>query len=158
MFDRFTSDLCRALDFAREAAQARRATLIGVDDLLLGVLGRECGAVRVLRELNVDVDEVRASATSQRPCAAETIPPERIPPFTDAAASVLELAMREAGSAHERTIATEHVLAAIACDPESALARLLHRDGVTLARVRETGRGLPGLDARIPSHHRHDSV
>ena len=158
MFERFSSDLCRAMDIARETAQTKRATLIGVDHLLLGLLGRSCGAVRVLRRLHVDVDGLCAAVAGLDDQVDGSPPPERIPPFTDSAAHILELAVEDAGDGFEHFVATEHVLTGIVRDSESSLARLLLRYGVTLSKVREVSHELPGLEGRLPSRHHPDST
>ena len=149
MFDRLTRNSCRALDLARERAQAVDASWIGVDHLLLGLLEMDCGALQVLRGLHVEVellrDAVRRHGETQ---ACEVHEPQRLPPYTDEVARVFEFAIEESGDRLGPAVATEHLLAAIARDSRNGVSDDLARHGATLARVRAASRLLISSEAR----------
>ena len=151
MFDRLTRHSCRALDLAREEAQLARANLIGAEHLLLAFLASDCGALRALRIVRVDIDRLRADVRATL-CGARShvAAPERFPPFTDELANAFEFAIEFAGEQTGILIATEHMLMGMTGHGTSAIAALLLRHGVNLDRVRNATRSLPGPEG---AHH-----
>jgi ATP-dependent Clp protease ATP-binding subunit ClpA len=149
MFDRFTDQSMNALALARQEAQAPGGECLSPEYILLGLLGNECGALRVIEHIGVDVAALHSELLSEiersprRPSLLQG-------PFTDDARRILELAMQEAGDGGDHFIGTEHLLAGLLREADNAAARLLESHGILLAQVREELRKLPGPDGRAP--------
>ena len=74
MFERFTERARQVVVLAQDEARALRHNYIGTEHLLLGLLREEEGiAARVLGELGVTVDEVRAQVGEWEALGVETL-------------------------------------------------------------------------------------
>ena len=124
MFARFTEPARQVVVLAQDEARALKHNYIGTEHLLLGLLRDEDGiAARVLAELGVTVDAVRAQIRSIVG-QGDGEPAGQIP-FTPRAKKVLELALREAMGMGHRYIGTEHLLLGITCEGEGIAMRIL---------------------------------
>jgi ATP-dependent Clp protease ATP-binding subunit ClpC len=148
MFDRFTDRSRDALAMARHEAQAPSGASLNTEYILLGLLGRECGAVHIIEELGVDVGVLREDILGQIEMEPQASSSEARP-FKDDALRILELAMEEAGRGHDRYIGTEHLLAALLRGGDNAAATILRSHGVALDRVRAERSKLDGPDGRV---------
>jgi len=146
MFDRFTERARDALTIARYEAQGPSGTQLGAEYILLGLLSQDdCGAVRVIARLGVDVRSLRRELVMQIGATTESsLPAER-----DDALRILELAMKEAGPGRDRYIGTEHLLVAILRGGDSLAATVLKRHEIALDSVRAEMANLVGPDGKI---------
>ena len=150
MFDRFTDRSRDALTMARQEAKAPGGASLGAECILLGLLGRECGAVRIIEELGVDVRSLREDILGQIEMESHaSSSEERL--FRDDALRILELAMEEAGRGRDRYIGTEHLLAAVLLGGDSAAAAILKHHGIALDAVRAELSKLVGPDGQVPT-------
>ena len=104
---------------------------IGPGDLMIGLLQeRRAAANGVLRALSVEADEVQTSVEQE-------IARDRPAVFlTPAAQAVIRRAVEEATRLEERSVGTEHLLLALAGEPESSVAVALDRLGVSAEGIR----------------------
>jgi ATP-dependent Clp protease ATP-binding subunit ClpC len=152
VFERFTERARQVVVLAQDEARTLGHDYIGAEHLLLGLLREEEGiAARALRFLDVSIEGVRERVV-ETVGLGERAATGQIP-FTPAAKSALELALREALDLGHTYIGTEHVLLGLARAAEERLAEL----GVDAEAVRgavlelfsETG--TPGEPARPPA-------
>jgi ATP-dependent Clp protease ATP-binding subunit ClpC len=142
MFERFTERARQVVVLAQDEARALRHNYIGTEHLLLGLLREEEGiAARVLGELGVTVDEVRAQVGRIVGQGDEEVDTGQIP-FTPRAKKVLELALREAQALGHQYIGTEHVLLGLVRENSGVAARILLDFGADAERIRNEIIGL----------------
>jgi hypothetical protein len=124
VFERFTERARQVVVLAQEEARTLGHNYIGTEHILLGLLREEEGTgARALEALDIGLEPVRAAVLQsvgpgQEPSAAQI-------PFTPRAKKVLELALREALSLGHTDIGTEHLLLAVAREPEGVAMRIL---------------------------------
>ena len=109
---------------------------IDTEHLLLGLL-REGGiARRVLRELNVNLEdlEIEVKAMSNGPCISTDV--AQLLGFTDAAKQVLHYAAGEAQKVKSDYVRSEYILLGLIQEKNGIVAKTLTNFGVTLERVR----------------------
>jgi Clp amino terminal domain, pathogenicity island component len=125
---------------AIEDASARGHDCVGVEHVLLGLLGAEDGVgSRVLHSLGVTDERVRARLSETVPPSAQGRPPPGpFPlPFAPRASEVLELALREALSYGSRFVGTEHILLGMVRQHEGVAVEVLREFGVDAAKIRD---------------------
>jgi hypothetical protein len=135
-FSRFTDRCRRSVLDAGKIAVATGAADVTPMHLLIGLFAEpDSIAVRALADGGADPDLVRAAAVAALPAAPADGPVPSIAaeqtasidalPFTPAARKVFDLAVRAALTLGHNYIGTEHLMLALAADPDSATARLL---------------------------------
>src|ERR687894_2623907 len=135
MSERFTERACKVVVLAQEEARHFNHNYIGTEHLLLGLLQEDKGgAARVLKSLNIALDEVRAQVESIVGYGRETTVSR--PPFTPRSKKVLVLALKEAWQLGYSCIDTEHILLGCVVEPEGVAARVLSKLGVDPEMVR----------------------
>jgi Clp amino terminal domain, pathogenicity island component len=135
LFERFTERARQVVVLAQDEARALRHNYIGTEHLLLGLLREEEGvAARVLEELDVSIEEVRARV-SQIIGTGDEAATGQIP-FTPRAKRVLELALREALSLGHNYIGTEHLLLGLAREGDGVAMRILLDFDADAAKIR----------------------
>lgn len=143
----FTQDALDVL-FHRSLVEAlHRDGHIAPEHMLLGLVHEEdASGARVLRELGLDRERVRAEVLNLMPPLptrrVPEPPPVRINPqllarLTDAAKEVIALAENEARNLQHAHVCTEHLLLGVLSVGDGVAARVLESCGITLARVRE---------------------
>jgi hypothetical protein len=160
MFERFTERARQVVVLAQDEARTLKHNYIGTEHILLGLLReREGLAARVLRSLDIMVEEVRAQVA--RIIGQGDEPPDANVPFTPRAKKVLELALREALSRGHNYIGTEHILLGLVRENESVAARILLDFDADADKIRnevirvlslKTGRGAGRPMARLIVH------
>jgi ATP-dependent Clp protease ATP-binding subunit ClpC len=136
MFERFTERARQVVVLAQAEARALKHNYIGTEHLLLGLLREEEGlASRVLRELGVTLEEVRAQV-ARIVGQGDELTTGQIP-FTPRAKKVMELSLREALSLNHNYIGTEHILLGIVRENEGVAVRILLDLGVDAERIRD---------------------
>jgi ATP-dependent Clp protease ATP-binding subunit ClpC len=151
MFERFTDEARQVVVHAQDEARALGHTWIGTEHLLLGLLrGASTVAARVLEELEVEIDEVRAEVTrivGVKPQSGAPVTGQI--PFTPRAKKVLELSLREALSLGSRNIDTEHILLGLTRENDGVGAEILRDLAATDDVIRDrTVRQLSGRGRR----------
>jgi ATP-dependent Clp protease ATP-binding subunit ClpC len=133
----FTDDVRRALANAREAAARLNHEYVGAEHMLLGILHRDEGtAMRMLDELDVDPEDLRARIEGmvKRGNAAPDTGP--VLPYTNRAKVVLELAMKEAQEVGHAYVGSEHLLIGLLREEKGIAAQVLIDAGVTKDNAR----------------------
>ena len=112
----FTERVRKVLAITREEAGRLKHEYVGTEHMLLGLIREGDGvAATVLRNLRVDLDEVRRTVEGlvKKGKADPPLGPDL--PYTSRAKKVLELAMGEARELNHSYVGTEHLLARLAC-------------------------------------------
>jgi ATP-dependent Clp protease ATP-binding subunit ClpC len=149
MFERFTERARQVVVLAQEEVRLLAHDHIGTEHLLLGLLREEEGiAARVLHELGVGVEEVRAEI-ERRFGRGEQAATGQIP-FTPSAKEALELALREALRLGHNYIGTEHVLLGLLRADQGPATEILGELGVLPEIVRAQVLSLIGGEQRTP--------
>jgi ATP-dependent Clp protease ATP-binding subunit ClpC len=138
MFERFTDRAREAVSLAQDEARRLGHDSIGTEHLLLGLLREGTGvAIRVLQELNEDVDTLRDDVEAA--AGRGDGPPSGHIKFSEPAKTVLELSLRQALQLGHSHIGTEHLLLGMLREGDGVAARVLTGHGVTLgAAARQT--------------------
>jgi uncharacterized protein len=120
-----------ALQRAVAAARRSRQMWIGPGDLMVGLLRqREAAANGVLSAFSIESDEVQKLIEQE---FAHDLPAAFLTP---AARAVARRAVEEATRLGESTVSTEHLLLALAAQPESSAAVALDQLGVSVEGIR----------------------
>lgn len=137
MFERFTEHARRAIVCAQEETLALGHSQIGSEHILLGLTREEDGpAGRVLRDLGVGVEHIRALIPGgEESREGESAEPRQIPFSADATAT-LQLALAEAGSLGHSYVGAEHLLLGVAREGDGLGGRILRDHGVDAEKLR----------------------
>lgn len=138
MFERYTPSARQVVAYANEEARSLRHGALGVEHLLLAVLLDDVGhGGRALRGLGLRADAVRDRIAELVPPGAPTA---GAIPFTPRAQQVLARADAESlGLGHER-VGTEHLLLAIAREPDGLAVQILGEHHLGAEAVRDAVR------------------
>ncbi len=124
MFERFTEASRKVVVLAQEEAKGCHHNYIGTEHLLLGLIREKEGiAARVLKSLGVTLDGTRNTIADIVGFGEDNLATPA--PFTPRAKRALELALREALDLHHNYVCTEHLLLALAREPDFVAARVL---------------------------------
>jgi ATP-dependent Clp protease ATP-binding subunit ClpC len=139
MFERYTPSARQVVAFANEEARAMRHSALGGEHLLLGVLLDDVGhGGRTLRGLGLSAEQVRGRIAELAPPASS--PTAGTIPFTPRAQQILTRADGESrGLGHDR-VGTEHILLALAREPDGIAARILGEHHLGAEAVRDAVR------------------
>lgn len=137
VFERFTEHARRVIVIAQEETVTLGHGKIGSEHLLLGLMRQEDDpAGRVLRDLGVGLEHMRAlipaSAESRE---SEPEGPRQIP-FSADATAVLKLALNEAMKLGHSYVGTEHLLLGVAGEGDGLGGRILRDLGVDAGKLR----------------------
>jgi ATP-dependent Clp protease ATP-binding subunit ClpA len=133
MFERFTDRARRTVVLAQEEARKVKHNYIGTEHVLLGMMV-EGDIAEVLREFDLDVDQVRAEVVKLIGEGHEE--PRGHIPFTPRAKKVIELSLREALSLGHNYIGVEHLLLGLVREGDGVGAQVLVGLGVKLEDLR----------------------
>ncbi|MGA1875301.1 MAG: ATP-dependent Clp protease ATP-binding subunit [bacterium] len=137
MFERFTEKARKTIVLAREEAIRLGHAYLGTEHILLGLIKKDDNtAVKILREYNLELDEVRFEV--ERRITKQTGKPEigEIP-FTARSKKVLELAIEEAKGMGHNFIGSGHLLLGLIRVNEGLASSVLEDLRVDLATVRK---------------------
>jgi len=157
--ERFTEQAQEALALSQELLRQYRHSQWDVEHILLALLQQEAGLVSdILRELGVDVDEVR----QQVEAVLEKFPKATYETgqiyATPRIANLLRRAGDEADRLKDEFIGTEHLLIAIAGEEKGEAANILRRFGVDQEKIYRALQEIRGghrvTDARAESKYR----
>lgn len=140
IWERFTKRARQVFSYAQEEAKRLNHSYIGGEHLLIGLL-REDGGVagRVLRELGLETNRVRAVVEKITGGASETQPFEKIE-LAPSTKRVLELALDEAGRMNQHYVSTEHLLLGLVRQSDGKAVEVLRKFGVTQEQIRRQTR------------------
>jgi hypothetical protein len=133
-FERFTEGARLALTRAQEEAVAANRPFIGTEHIALALARDDGLAGRVLRDLGVTSEGMRARIAAVLASAERQAPTGIIP--TSRTKRVIQVAFQEATSAGAELVGGEHLLVALLVEAEGVAARVLEELGATLPRVR----------------------
>jgi excisionase family DNA binding protein len=135
--DKFTERARKVLTMANEEARRYNHTGVGTEHVLLAIMGEGGGiAARVLSELQVQPDEVRAQIEALHPAREQPLSDEQ-PGMTTQAKESIMLAVQEVQSLGHHYIGTEHLLLGLLREAGEPGGQVLRKSGVTLEKARE---------------------
>jgi SAM-dependent methyltransferase len=135
VLSRFTERARHAIVLAQNEAHGLKHNYVGVEHLLLGLLGEGEGlAARVLVSLDITAEEVRAEVRQIVGVGDDVV--EGAIPFTPRTKRVLDLALREALALGHNYVGTEHILLALVRENEGVAARILLGFGADPVTIR----------------------
>ena len=133
----FTPRAQRALAFARKEADRFNHNFVGTEHLLLGLIKLQyCTAVNVLRDLGVNLDQVRLEIEKVSHTSTDQAHSGNIP-YTPRVKKVLALASREAKTLNHTYLGTEHILLGLLREGDGVAAKLLLSMSVDIEQVRQ---------------------
>jgi ATP-dependent Clp protease ATP-binding subunit ClpC len=136
MFERFTDRARRVVVLAQEEARLLNHGYIGTEHLLLGML-REGEGVAALALVGLHLDlELARGVVRELNGPGDSAPSGHIP-FSPRAKTVFEQSLRESLQLAHNYIGTEHLLLGLLRDEKGGAARVLAKQGVALADVRQ---------------------
>ncbi len=136
---RFTQRARKVLSLAQEEAERLQHSYIGTEHLLLGLMKEDGGvAGRVLRELNLDYQQVEALVESQSK-AGQRAPFQKLD-LSPGTKKVLELAVEEARRLGHHYIGTEHLLLALVRHNEGVAIDILKALNISPEEIRKQTR------------------
>ena len=134
-FDKLTGRARSVLALAQDEAQRLNHNYLGTEHLLLALIREGEGvAARVLRELGVELEQVRREVEQVVGVGDQEVQGELC--LTPRTKKVLELAVDEAKRLDHAYVGTEHFLLGLLREGEGVAARVLHHLGVDLETVR----------------------
>jgi len=134
-FGRFTPRARRAVTLAEEAARAVPHNYVGTEHVLLGVIDEGSNlALKVLRSLDIEIDDLRGELTASM--GPPTEQPHGQIPFTPLAKRALELTAKESMALGHNYIGCEHVLLGLTAEDGGVAGKVLRRMGVELRTTR----------------------
>lgn len=135
---KFVARARAAVNYANEEAMRLNHVQIDTEHLLLGLLHEGRGiAVRVLRELGVNLEKLEMEVKAMIKKSSVFTDVEQPLEFTNAANQVLQYATEEAQKVESDYVYTEHILMGLIREIEGIAAKALANSGVTLEKVRE---------------------
>jgi hypothetical protein len=138
-FERFTDEAKAVLTLAQEEAERAHHSYIGTEHLLLALLRQESDARRILEELGVGLDAVRAALEAvlgRNPSIEikQIIPTSRVK-------RVIELSFQLAIQERSASVTPVHILVGLLEEGEGIAAHVLLDLGVTPEKVEAVRRG-----------------
>ncbi|MGL5874492.1 MAG: ATP-dependent Clp protease ATP-binding subunit [Xenococcaceae cyanobacterium] len=135
MFEYFNDKAIKTVILSQEEARRWGHNLVGSEHILLGLLAEKTSsAAIILQEMGVSITQTK-SLVEEIGNRGSGFSPANIP-FTPKVKAVFEQAFNEARRLNNNYIGPEHILLAIAKQPENIAARLLARQGVDLNQLK----------------------
>lgn len=129
---KFSPRVKDVISYSREEAIRLRHDYIGTEHLLLGLVREGDGvAIKILKNLNIDISAVRQSVEDAVKGASVTRTPIGNMPLTKQAEKVLKITYLEAKIFKSDIIGTEHLLLAILRDEENIASQILQQFNIT---------------------------
>jgi hypothetical protein len=137
MYERFTDKARKIMQLANKEAQRFGHEYIGTEHILLGLIEDGRGvAFNVLKNLGVDLNELRFEVVRLVHRGPESFTPDKLPQ-TPRGKKVLEYAMDEARKLKHNYVGTEHILLGLLREEEGVASVVLKQHGLELNQVRE---------------------
>lgn len=133
----FSHKVNEVIKLSREEAIRLNSSYIGTEHLLLGIIREGEGlAVRVLKNLGVDLVQVRRAVEEALEGGAVEMPSSSNIPLTKQAEKVLRITILEAKLYKSKLIGTEHLLLSLIRDEDNIAAEVLKQFAVEYESVR----------------------
>jgi ATP-dependent Clp protease ATP-binding subunit ClpC len=144
--DNFTAHARQIVVNARDHALQRNHEYVGTEHLLLALIAHDDGvAAEALRNLNVDLDEIRETIDGVVP-RGRSAPDTSDLPLTTRTKKILELAESEAQDFGRSDVDTEHLLLGMIREGSGIAAQVLACAGLTEEVTRAEVRRLLGVE------------
>ncbi|NEP59966.1 MAG: ATP-dependent Clp protease ATP-binding subunit [Symploca sp. SIO2G7] len=135
MFEHFTDKAIKAVMLAQEEARRLGQSLVGTEQVLLGLIGEKKSiAAIVLAEMGVTLEKTRDSVEHILGKGSGLVPVEL--PFTPKAKRIFEQSFQEAHQLGHSYIGPEHLLLAITREKEGVAAKVMHDLNVDPTQIR----------------------
>src|SRR5690554_1792646 len=136
---KFSPRVKDVINYSREEALRIGNDYIGVEHLLLGIIREGEGlAMRVLKEFNLDIDQIRVLIESYLKKSATNSPATLANiPLVKQAERVLKITYLEAKLFKSPVIGTEHLLLSILKDENSVACRTLNKYGILYENIKD---------------------
>jgi len=135
MFEHFTDKAIKSVMLAQEEARRLGQSLVGTEQILLGLIGEKRGiAAIVLAEMGVTLEKARNSVEQILGRGSGLVPAEL--PFTPKAKRIFKQSFQEARQLGHNYIGPEHLLLAITREKEGVAAKVMQDLRVDPAQVR----------------------
>ncbi|NGM63458.1 ATP-dependent Clp protease ATP-binding subunit [Sphingobacterium sp. SGG-5] len=129
---KFSPRVKDVISYSREEALRLRHDYIGTEHLLLGLIREGDGvAIKILKNLNIEVGAIRQSIEDAVKAASVSRAPIGNMPLTKQAEKVLKITYLEAKIFKSDIIGTEHLLLAILRDEDNIASQILHQYNIT---------------------------
>jgi len=136
MKNNFSQKVQMVIQFSREEALRLGHDYIGSEHLLLGIIKQAEGiAVDILRNLGVDIDELKNAIENAVKTSNETV--IGYLPLTKRAEKILKITYVEAKNFKQDVIGTEHLLLSLVKERESVSAQVLADFSIDYEKVRK---------------------
>lgn len=145
MFERYTEKARRVIFFARYDASVYGSPTIDTEHLLLGLLCEDYKVAKHLLPGLKSAEYFREQIESQI-TRGERFSTSVEVPLSERSKQALKLAAGESDRWGHRHIGTEHLLLGLLQVPSGLAAKVLHADGIDLAKVREKLRDIKASD------------
>lgn len=156
MFERFTDRARTVMAMANKEAQRYDHPRIDTGHMLLGLIGEGTGVgAHVLKNLGVDLREIRLEVEKRLESGPEPITASKLPQ-TSEAKKVIEYAIYEARNLNHNYVGTEHLLLGLLRQEDSVAARVLVALGLELDDVRREVIDLLGEGMKLDDAGRMD--
>jgi len=135
MFEHFTEKAIKAIMLAQEEARRLGQSLVGTEQILLGLIGEKTGvAATVLAAMGVSLEKARDSVELIIGRGLGFVPAEL--PFTPKAKRIFEQSFQEARQLKHNYIGPEHLLLAITRDTEGVAIKVMENLNIDPIQVR----------------------
>jgi ATP-dependent Clp protease ATP-binding subunit ClpC len=136
MFGRFTPRARKVLSLAQESARGSEHSHVGTEHVLIGILDEGGNlAVKVLGDLDVDAEDLRAELRASMGPAGDGTPEGHLP-FSPLSKRALELTAKEALRLGHNYIGSEHLLLGLLATEDGLASKVLRRMGIELHTTR----------------------
>jgi ATP-dependent Clp protease ATP-binding subunit ClpA len=137
VFERFTDRARKVMALANQEAQRFNHEYIGTEHILLGLVKEGSGVgANVLKNLHVDLHKLRLEVERLVKAGPEPVTMGKLHQ-TPRAKRVIEHAIAESRSLHDKYVGTEHVLLGLLREPDGIAAQVLMKLGLKLEEVRQ---------------------
>src|SRR5262245_31135769 len=126
MYERFTDNARKVMKLADQEARGLHHEYVGTEHILLGLVSEGRGvAANVLKNLRVDLEQVRSEVETIVTTGPEgTRKPKKLPQ-TPRAKKVIEYAIEEARNLSHNYVGTEHLLLGLLREQEGVAGQVL---------------------------------
>ena len=135
-FDRFTIKAQEALQTAQSLASDVQSPELGVEHLMLALIGQADGIVMpIFQKLGADIPGITSSVEAAAQKTPKVQGPAAEMRIASALQSVLDSAFKEATSLKDAYVSTEHLLIACAETKQTEVGKILREAGVTKDKI-----------------------
>ncbi len=135
-FDRFTIKAQEALQTAQSLASDAQSPELGVEHLMLALIGQTDGIVMpIFQKLGADIPGITSSVEAAAQKTPKVQGPAAEMRIASALQSVLDSAFKEATSLKDAYVSTEHLLIACAEAKQTEVGKILREAGVTKDKI-----------------------